>query len=158
MCSYVLAAERLDAYHAVEMRLPFLDHKLFEVCRELPPSMLYKQNRNKALLRSIASADVTDRILNAPKHPFFAPPTALLPGRPLTELMRALISGPEFGALPFFDQPAVVRWLDKLEKMEVEEKVGYDPVVYYLASLAVLQAEYVSPSSSGSSSSSGSAL
>lgn len=32
---YVLAAERLDAYHAVEMRLPFLDHKLFEVCREL---------------------------------------------------------------------------------------------------------------------------
>ena len=103
--------------------------------------MLFKGNRNKALLRSIATStgDVTERIINAPKHPFFAPPTALLPGRPLTELMRELICGSDFGALPFFDQAAVVRWLNKLEKMDVEERVGYDAVVYYLASLAVLQ-------------------
>ena len=140
---YVLAAERLDAYHAVEMRLPFLDHKLFEVCRELPAAVLYKGNRNKALLRKIAAPDVTERIINAPKHPFFAPPTALLPGRPLTELMRELICGSDFGALPFFDQPRVVGWLDKLDKMEEAERIGYDPVVYYLASLAVLQRHYV---------------
>lgn len=109
--------------------------------------MLYKGNRNKALLRSIATGDVTQRILNAPKHPFFAPPTALLPGRPLTELMHELICGSDFGALPFFDQPAVVRWLNKLEKMDVEDRVGYDAVVYYMASLAVLQGHYVSPDS-----------
>ena len=87
--------------------------------------------------------NVTERIINAPKHPFFAPPTALLPGRPLTELMRELICGSDFGALPFFDQPRVVGWLDKLDKMEEAERIGYDPVVYYLASLAVLQRHYV---------------
>ena len=51
---YVLAAERLDACHQVELRLPFLDHKLFEACRDLPASLLNKNGVNKYLLRNSA--------------------------------------------------------------------------------------------------------
>lgn len=52
--NYVLAADRLDMAHAVEVRLPFLDHKLFELTRTIPASSLAKGSIRKRLLREAA--------------------------------------------------------------------------------------------------------
>lgn len=40
--NYLLAADRVDIAHGVEVRLPFLDHKLFEYASQIPVSLLAK--------------------------------------------------------------------------------------------------------------------
>ena len=57
--------------------------------------------------------------------------------------MRDLIHGPDFAALPFFNRANVVAWMEELEGADESERLKFDPVVYYLASLAVLQRHYV---------------
>lgn len=40
--NYILFAERLEMAHAVEVRLPFLDHHVFELVRQMPVSLLIR--------------------------------------------------------------------------------------------------------------------
>jgi asparagine synthase (glutamine-hydrolysing) len=60
--NYVLAGERLDMAHAVEVRLPFLDHKLFEFARNIPPQLLLKDGQRKYLLREAMKPFITSSV------------------------------------------------------------------------------------------------
>lgn len=68
--NYVLAGERLDMAHAVEVRLPFLDHKLFEFARSIPASMLARNGGQKYLLREAVKPFVTGEVYRGAKQPF----------------------------------------------------------------------------------------
>lgn len=140
--NYVLAGERLDMAHAVELRLPYLDHRLFEFIREIPAASLFRQEQNKHLLRRTVRPYVTERVYAGPKKPFFAPPSTLYEGNPLTELIFELIHSPQFRDLPFFVPSAVHRLLQSLRTMTPEMRSSMDPVLFMLASLAVLQRRY----------------
>jgi asparagine synthase (glutamine-hydrolysing) len=140
--NYVLAAERLDMAHAVELRLPFLDHHLFEYTRTLPASLLYSGQRNKHLLRSTVAPYVTNAVRLGPKKPFFAPPTSASRASPLYTLAQDLIRSAAFGKIPFFHQPSVIRVLDALDEAPDEERGRLDPLYFFLAGLAVLSERY----------------
>ena len=74
--NYVLAAERLDMTNAVEVRLPFLDHKLFDYASSIPVAMLAKGGTLKYLLREAVKASTSPtRFISGLKQPFLAPPT-----------------------------------------------------------------------------------
>ena len=49
--NYILTVERVDAAHAIEARVPYLDHELVEFARHIPASMLIRDGRGKHLLR-----------------------------------------------------------------------------------------------------------
>lgn len=139
---YVLGGERLDMAHAVEMRLPFLDHHFFELGWNLPAAMLFRDGRDKHLLRRIAAADVAPAVLAKKKQPFMAPPSTFGRGNPLHELVRELLTGKAFEDLPFFDAAAVRRFVEGTENADPSMRASLDPVLFHLASLAVLQRRY----------------
>lgn len=140
--NYVLAGERLDMAHAVEVRLPFLDHHLFEYTRTLPASLLYKNGKNKFLLRNAVAGEVTQTVLNGDKKPFFAPPVARLAGTPMHELVQDLLRSDDFHAVPFFDHKAVRNFLDRMSGFPASTSALIDPILYLLASTTILQQRY----------------
>ncbi len=140
--NYVLAAERLDMAHAVECRLPFLDHKLFEFARSIPASVLAKDGRQKHLLREAVKPFVRAEVYDGAKQPFFAPPTTFRAGNPMYELLQDTLRSQDFSTVPFFDHAAVVRFLDSLSVMDERSKTEMDPVLFMMASVGVLQDHY----------------
>jgi asparagine synthase (glutamine-hydrolysing) len=134
--NYVLAGERLDMAHAVEVRLPFLDHKLFEFARSIPAAMLARNGGQKYLLREAVRPFVTDEVYHGTKQPFFAPP--MLIGNPMYELLQDLLRSQNFKSVPFFDQSSVIRFLDELPAMDEHTRTSMDPVLFMMASVSVL--------------------
>jgi asparagine synthase (glutamine-hydrolysing) len=137
--NYVLAGERLDMAHAVEGRLPFLDHKLFEFARSIPASLLARDGRQKYILREAVKPYVTEEVYRGAKQPFFAPPTTLRVGNPMYELLQDLLRSRPFSSVPFFDRPSVVGLLDELPRMDDAARTAMDPVLFMMASACVLQ-------------------
>ncbi len=140
--NYVLGAERMDMAHAVEVRLPFLDHKLFALAARIPASRISRDGRNKHLLRQIAKPYVTDRVWRGEKWPFFAPPSAQNKENPLTALVYELAHTQEFASVPFLDAKEVRSLLEQVRTMPEEERALMDPVLYMIASVAVLARRY----------------
>ena len=140
--NYVLGAERLDMAHAVEVRLPFLDHKLFEFARGLPPALLLRSGKRKFILREAAKDFIPEAIYTGEKQPFFAPPSTLRASSRLHELLQDYLRGEQFSRVPFFDARAVRAWLDRMATSDSSSRASMDPLVFMLASIGILQSRY----------------
>lgn len=140
--NYVLAGERLDMAHAVEVRLPFLDHKLFELTRDIPASLLARGGGRKHLLREATKSYVTDEVYRGAKQPFFGPPATLRVGNPLYVLVQDLLRSESFRSVPFFDQASVIALLDRIPELDEKARSSLDPILLMMASIAVLQERY----------------
>jgi len=80
----VHSLDRGSMAHSVEARVPFLDHKLFELVAQIPPSLRLKRLTEKHILREavrpILPSEIVDRPkvgLRSPIHSWFRDP---LPG------------------------------------------------------------------------------
>jgi asparagine synthase (glutamine-hydrolysing) len=63
-------AERMSSAAAVELRVPFLDHRLVEYVFNVPWAMKSFDGREKSLLRAVAAGLVPHSIINRRKAPF----------------------------------------------------------------------------------------
>ena len=140
--NYHLAADRLDMAHGVEVRLPFLDHVLFEYAQQLPLSVLATFDREKLLLREAIKPYIPQSVYSRAKKPFWAPPTGVRKGNPLNELVQDTLRGSAISAVPFLDRTAVVRLLDTLPDLEAGEETSVDSLLLLLASIGVLQERF----------------
>jgi asparagine synthase (glutamine-hydrolysing) len=140
--NYVLAGERLDMAHAVELRLPFLDHHLFAFAREIPAHLFVRGGRQKWILREAMRPYVLEKVCTGRKQPFIAPPSALEQGSALLALAQDTLRSRAMAAVPFFDQRAVVRLLDGLAALTVADRAALDPVLLALLSTCVLQERF----------------
>ena len=140
--NYVLGAERLDMAHAVEVRLPFLDHKLFEFARGLPPELLLRSGARKYVLREAARQFLPDAIYRGGKQPFFAPPSTLRTSNRLYELLQDYLRGEEFSRVPFFNSRAVRAWFDRMDAADSSTRASMDPLLFMFASMGILQSRY----------------
>src|SRR6201999_4079312 len=88
--SYVLTVlgDRMEMAHSVEGRLPFLDHPVVELVRDLPISQKIRGMTEKYVLREAARPVLTATVYGRHKHPFLSPPAALTPGERLYELAQ----------------------------------------------------------------------
>ena len=140
--NYHLAADRLDMAHAVEVRLPFLDHKLFEFASQIPVSLLAKGGQQKYVLREMGRPYVTDSVYSGAKKPFWAPPSTLQRESKLFELIQDTLRGSVMTSIPFFDQAAVVALLDKLPTLDEAVRGPLDPILMMMASLCFLHERF----------------
>jgi asparagine synthase (glutamine-hydrolysing) len=140
--NYVLAADRLDMAHAVEVRLPFLDHKLFELARTIPTSLLAKGSIRKRLLREAARPFVTDEVYRGLKQPFFAPPSTLRLQNPMYQLMQDVLRSKTLSDVPFFDRRSVAALLDRVPAMDEKARRSVDPLLFMMSSMCILQERY----------------
>jgi len=137
--NYHMAADRLDMAHAVEVRLPFLDHKLFEYASQIPVSLLAKEGRQKHVLREAARPFVAEAIYRGAKQAFYAPPSALQPDSRLHEFVQETLRGEAMASLPFFDQEASIDLLDGAPTLDAEARTMLDPLLMMIVSLCLLQ-------------------
>jgi asparagine synthase (glutamine-hydrolysing) len=140
--TYALCAERLQMAHAVEERLPFLDHRLFDVVRRIPAGLLVHGLREKHILRETARPFLTDTVYRRPKHSFTAPPVLAQPGSPLHGLAQDLLRSRPMAASRLFDQAAVVALLDRLPDLPDSTRVALDPILLMIVSASILEDRY----------------
>jgi asparagine synthase (glutamine-hydrolysing) len=63
-------ADMSSMAHSLEIRLPFLDHELYEYVFNLDPSVYFKAGRKKFLLEEAMKQRVPSSVLNMPKRGF----------------------------------------------------------------------------------------
>ncbi len=140
--SYHMAADRLDMAHGVEVRLPFLDHKLFEYAAQIPVSLLAKGGRQKHVLREAARPWISDEIYRGAKQPFYAPPSASQPGTRLHEFVRDTLASESMRSLPFFRQQELLRLVDRVRGTDGPEQRVLDPLLMMVTSLCLLHEQF----------------
>lgn len=89
----LLKADKMTMANSLELRVPFLDHKLVEFCAGLPPKLKLNGQWGKFLLRESMREMLPKEILWRPKKGFPVPTARWLRG-PLRELTHdVLLSG-----------------------------------------------------------------
>ena len=63
--------DRASMAHSLEVRVPFLDHQLVELCASMPADLKVRRLETKHVLRHAARGLVPDRIIDKPKIGFF---------------------------------------------------------------------------------------
>ncbi len=107
----LVKADRASMAHGLEIRSPFLDHKLVEYCAGLPPRFKIRGLRGKYLLKRVAEQLVPKRIVQRPKRGFNAPVSHWIAG-PWRELVNDVLSESAIRADGILNPSAVQQRLD----------------------------------------------
>jgi asparagine synthase (glutamine-hydrolysing) len=138
---YILSylGDRAEMAHAVEGRLPFLDHRLFERVRDMPVSLKVRGLTDKYLLREAARPYLTERVYARRKFAFAAPPALWRPGAPLYEQLQEALNAPGGRWLPFFGRDRVRALLEEMAGATGGRRAQLDAALTAVASLYLLQ-------------------
>jgi asparagine synthase (glutamine-hydrolysing) len=63
--------DRCSMAHSLEVRVPFLDHRLVELCATIPANLKVRRGETKHVLRRAARGLVPDWVIDKPKIGFF---------------------------------------------------------------------------------------
>jgi asparagine synthase (glutamine-hydrolysing) len=123
-------SDRMSMAHSVEVRPPFLDHRIVEFAAKLPASLKIRGTRQKVILKELMKGKLPQAILQRPKTGFDIPAHEWLRGPLLPLLTDAL----HYGASECADlfRPEV---MDKFFRLHLERKAN---VGYHLWGLLIL--------------------
>jgi asparagine synthase (glutamine-hydrolysing) len=126
--------------HAVEGRLPFLDHVFFAQARTLPTNVKIRAGTGKFILREALADLLPDAVRKRTKHPFTAPPLDLSGGG--AALLQDTLRNRGCRATPFFDPKKMTSLLDRLPSLPERERIATDPVVMLALTACLLQERF----------------
>jgi asparagine synthase (glutamine-hydrolysing) len=141
LAGYILRTlgDGMEMAHGVEGRVPFLDHRLFEVARSLPmPLKIQGGTVEKWGLREALRGLLPEEVRTRQKHPFLAPPFCLAAAPEVQDILRS----ERWGRTPFFDRRKVAAALDALPALSERERVAQDPALMLAATAGILHASY----------------
>jgi asparagine synthase (glutamine-hydrolysing) len=123
-------SDRMSMAHSVEVRPPFLDHRIVEFAATLPAKLKIRGSRQKVILRELMKDKLPPAILNRPKIGFDIPAHEWLRG-PLRGLLEdALQFGlSEYGEL--FRRDGI----EQLKKRHFQKQIN---IGYHLWGLLIL--------------------
>lgn len=123
-------SDRLSMHHSLELRVPFLDHKLVEFCCRIPATLKLRGFTKKYLLRNIAAPYLSPEVINHRKQGFSSPMAAWL-RHELKELMCDILSEDALKRQGYFS-PTRVRQLTEahLSERESHEKVLFGLIMF----------------------------
>lgn len=140
--NYHLAADRLDMAHAVEVRLPFLDHHLFQRVGAIPMAQHVQQGHQKYLLRRVCERYLPHEIAFRPKKPFYAPAVTLRPNSRIRQLTADTLHSQTMASIPFFDQQAALALFKHSGNATQLEQGVLDSILLMLVSLCHIQDQF----------------
>jgi asparagine synthase (glutamine-hydrolysing) len=138
---YILAADRADMAHGVEVRLPFLDHVLFEHVREIPVRALAAGGENKYMLRQAAAQYLSPETRTRPKKPLMAPPFTPNSRSRLHSVIQDVVRSQSMREVPFFSTSAITQLAENAHASH-QRRGAVDPLLIMAASICVLQERY----------------
>lgn len=98
--------DHLSMAHGIELREPYLDHRLVEFAFSLPLEFKIHNFQNKRILRSAMKGRLPDRIRLAPKRAVVTPQREWMRG-PLKPWVDEIIHSPSFAQRGLFNVPEV---------------------------------------------------
>lgn len=104
--------DRMSMAHSLEVRVPFLDHRVVELCATIPTRYKVRRLTTKYVLKQAARGVIPDRIIDKPKIGFFN--AAVVEW--FKEATRSAVSDYLLGPAP--------RYADFLDRAEVERLVA----------------------------------
>jgi len=104
--------DRASMAHALEVRVPLLDHKLVEWISGLPPDLKLKGREGKYVFKKSMEPHLPDDILYRPKMGFAVPLAAWFRG-PLKQRIRDTVLGPAMAESGSFDMNFLKTMLDQ---------------------------------------------
>ncbi|MEQ8667510.1 MAG: asparagine synthase (glutamine-hydrolyzing) [Rhodospirillales bacterium] len=72
----LVKVDRTSMAHGLEVRTPFLDHRLVEFCARLPQNLKMRGSQQKVMLKQAMHGRLPDSVLNGRKRGFNAPTSA----------------------------------------------------------------------------------
>ncbi len=103
--------DRLSMHHSLEVRVPFLDHKLIEYSATIPPEMKLKPFRGKYLLKKAVGELLPRPIIRHQKQGFVGPTELWLKGE-LRDFTLEKLSEKQLSAHGLFDHQTITAILD----------------------------------------------
>ena len=100
--------------HSIEIRVPYLDHRLTDVMARVPPHWKLRGLRDKDMLRSAFSGLLPEEIQRRPKQPYRAPIAGALLDPKRSGRIAEMLSPSRIDEVGLFDGKKVGRLLQKL--------------------------------------------
>lgn len=125
LSGYLLSsqADRVAMAHGVEIRVPFLDHRLAEFLAQVPSTWKLHVLEEKHLLKKAFAEILPPQIARRRKHPYRAPiRNSLLTGAS-RELTREMLSVAAIERAGFFNAQKVQSLLGKIERQQNSSEV-----------------------------------
>jgi asparagine synthase (glutamine-hydrolysing) len=112
MANYLLSSQgdRVAMAHSLEIRVPFLDHRIIEYMAGVKPKWKIRGLNEKYILKKALSTVLPDTITQRPKHPFRAPVSP----QHLIAANRGILSGADTDASGVLNRANVERFTEKL--------------------------------------------
>ncbi len=98
--------------HALEVRVPLLDHELVEWIATLPPDLKLKNKEGKYIFKKALQPYLPDDILYRPKMGFAVPLGNWFKG-PLKEQVKSSLLGETMADCGLFNQPFLEKMIDQ---------------------------------------------
>ena len=103
----LMKQDKMSMAHAIEGRVPFLDHELVEYSLRLPPKLKIRGGQNKAILRDYAADILPPDVARRRKVPFYVPLDEYLSHSGYRELVADTLSADAVRSRGLFDADAV---------------------------------------------------
>jgi asparagine synthase (glutamine-hydrolysing) len=112
----LVKVDRMSMAHSLEVRCPFLDHRMLEFGARLPSTMRMDRRQGKLPLRDLARKRLPSQAHSAPKRGFSIPAARWL-RQELRPMAEGLLFNRDAAHAPFLDTRAVRRmWSEHLDR------------------------------------------
>jgi asparagine synthase (glutamine-hydrolysing) len=117
-------------WHSLEVRVPFLDHKLVEFCATIPNSLKVKHLKKKHLLKKAVSNLLPQEVINHRKQGFDSPMTKWLQ-TDLKPFVLDVLSNKNLSKHGLFNQEAVNTILSEhFSRVEIHDKLIWSILIF----------------------------
>jgi len=117
--------DRMSMHHSLEVRVPFIDHKLVELCAKIPPGLKIKGFQKKYLLKKAMRPMLPAQVLDHRKQGFVGPMTQWLK-HDLREFTLDMFSKKNIDAVGILNYPVV----QNIVKSHFEGKEIHDTLIW----------------------------
>ena len=144
LCAY---GDRTEMAHSIEGRVPFLDHHLFEVARDIPVEHKIRGGVEKYIIRKIADGLIPKEVVERRKWPLSTRVPSMLPGKhaEIDRLLAAYTSAPALRRAGIY-RVHFVRMLRLIRAMPILPRaIGrtIDRVLFRICCVQILHAQFI---------------
>lgn len=141
--NYILVGERLDMAHGVEVRLPYLDHHLFECVSRMPLELYRRNGQEKYVLRQALRRMMRTEHIGA-KRPFLAPPRMNQgTGQPYRYFLEQMVASQTMRDQPFFSQRKLQDALRNMRSWLPQDSESAEAIWQMVIGVWLIQAQFV---------------
>lgn len=136
LSNYLLCSQgdRMAMAHSVEIRLPYLDHRLMEFMAKVPCRWKMLGLNEKYVLKKTFRDTLPEEILSRAKHPYRAPIKESLLGHKASEYAGEMLSEKTLKRAGLFNAEKVGRLLNKLQNADSASEIDSMALVGILSS------------------------